>query len=193
MLVDGVGGAVGKRERVFAGQARGESVGTGTAEGMRVERIGAVDKQLVVVGKAVLVSVGEVRVGAVDANLVDGGDAVAVRVGVVEVGGIERVEGDGAAGMRNCGTGEQRDSGIGGTAEDCRGEEVGVGGGDAGQVVAVDERPGAGKLDLEGDGVRGGAAEERVLPGELEGVGRSEVVPESARAGGLGQGVTVWI
>ena len=187
VLVYGVGGAVGKRERVFAGKARGESVGTGTAEGMRVERIGAVDEQLVVVGKTVLVGVGEVRVGAVDADLVGGGDSVAVGVGVVEVGGIERVEGDGAAGLRDCGTGEQRDGWIGGTAEDRQGEEVGVGGGDAGQVVAVDERPGAGKLDLEGDGVRGGAAEERVLPGELDGVGRREVVPEAARAGGLGQ------
>ena len=103
VLVDGVGGAVGKRERVFSGKARGKSVRTGAAEGMRVERIGAVDKQLVVVGKPVLVGVGEMRVGAVDANLVGGGDSVAVGVGVVEVGGIERVEGEGIVELWNCG------------------------------------------------------------------------------------------
>ena len=92
MLKDGVRRSFREGERIEAADSDGHCVAVRIADGIRIQRIGVVYEEFLVVRQPVVVRVRVVRVGIVDEKLVDGCDSVAVGILVICIVPCQRTE-----------------------------------------------------------------------------------------------------
>ena len=186
MFKDGVRRAFGIGERVDVAYFDRYAVAVGVAYRVRIQRIGVVDEEFLIVRKPVIVRVGIAGVGVVEEQFVDCQQPIVVRVLVICIVLGERVEHHRGYvcwdGVCRPPIAPERRAG-----ENVR-DGIGV---EAREVVSVGKLAICLELDLERERIGGVAIKERVLPRDDERVLRRYRVPHLAWPVGFGEPVPI--